>query len=84
MDGSAARNQVTRETIRTYFAEKCRTCGRPLRLLMSLLGQRVTCPHCAAPFVACGVDSDLGRLPRRSNLDRAAQLLAEIPTPLPR
>lgn len=81
--GSGRVDQGTRDTIRIYFSEMCRTCGRPLRLLMSLLGQQVTCPHCAAPFVACGLDADPGRTSGPSNLDRAAELLAEFPASSP-
>jgi hypothetical protein len=34
------------------FTQSCPTCGRRIQYRLSLLGQRVQCPHCQSEFVA--------------------------------
>lgn len=40
-----------RETV-VHFNQACPVCGRPLRVPVGLLGQRVYCQHCGGGFVA--------------------------------
>lgn len=64
-----------------HFNQSCPVCGRPLRVPVSLLGQRVYCQHCGGGFVAespelggepAGRDEQVERL-----LAAAARVLAE-------
>jgi hypothetical protein len=58
----------------TYFHLDCPTCGRPLQIQVSLLGQPVKCRHCCASFLATG---DEGLSNAEPDLDQVEELLRQ-------
>ncbi len=70
-------------SVTTFFQQECPVCGRPLRILVEHLGQKVNCSHCCCEF-ACRDPSQNrhdGGEAHRSTLDRAERLLALLDSP---
>lgn len=65
----------------TFFAQRCPTCGRQLRISIEYLGKSIQCRHCRAVFPA--VDPAMHPDPRDPLdplIQRADELLAQSET----